>query len=77
MKYKLDEKEIFLMKKVSEKTITDYGIDNEGYIEIDSLMSAIDDLYREADRYKEEYEEQKKDMERYYELKREWRDDYE
>ena len=74
MKYKLDEKEIFLMQKVSEKTITDYGIDNEGYIEIDSLMSAIDDLYREADRYEEEYEELKKDMERYYELKSEWRD---
>lgn len=74
MKYKLDEKEIFLMQKVREKTITDYGIDNEGYIEIEDLICAIENLYREADSYEEKYNELEKDMERYYELKSEWRD---
>lgn len=74
MKYKLDEKEIFLMQKVREKTITDYGIDNEGYIEIEDLICAIENLYREADRYEEKYNDLEKDMERYYELKSEWRD---
>ena len=77
MKYKLNEEELELMKRVSEATITNYFIDNEGYIEIDSLMCAIDDLYREVDYQKEQYEDLKNDMESYYELKKEWRDDYE
>ena len=77
MKYKLNEEELELMKRVSKTTITNYFIDNKGYIEIDSLMCAIDDLYREVDYQKEQYEDLKNDMESYYELKKEWRDDYE
>ena len=77
MKYKLNEEELELMKRVSKTTITNYFIDNEGYIEIDSLMCAIDDLYREVDYQKEQYEDLKNDMEGYYELKKEWRDNYE
>ena len=73
----LDEKELELMKKVSDETITDYGIDNQDYIVVDSLMSAIYDLMYEVEHYKEEAEDLKHRMESYYELKKEWRDDYE
>ena len=62
------------VNKASDKTDTDYEIDNQGYIEVKNLISAIADLYCEADRLLEEYEDLKNDMDNYYEIKAEWRD---
>lgn len=66
MKYKLSEKELELMKKVSNETITDYKIDNQDYIEVDNLISAIYDLMYEIGHYKEEIEDIKQDIEDNY-----------
>lgn len=66
MKYKLDEKELELMKRVSAITITDYEVDNKGYIEIESLICAIEDLEYEIDRLNEKYEDLKQDIEDNY-----------
>lgn len=77
MKYKLTEKEKELIERVSAITITKYEIDNEGYITIEDLMCAIEDLVIDNKYQEEKYQDLKNDMESYYELKKEWRDDYE
>lgn len=77
MKYKLTDEEKELMKKVKDITITKYEIDNEGYITIEDLMCAIEDLVIDNKHQEEKYQDLKNRMESYYELKKEWRDDYE
>ena len=65
------------MQKVEDITITKYEIDNEGYITIEDLMCAIDDLVLDAKYQEEKYQDLKNDMELHYQLRSEWRDDYE
>lgn len=77
MKYKLTDEEKELMQKVEDITITKYEIDNEGYITIEDLMCAIDDLVLDAKYQEEKYQDLKNDMELHYQLRSEWRDDYE
>lgn len=76
MKYKLNEEELNLMEKVRKITLTDYEIDAEGYIEIKMLLDALDSLVYDNKYQQERYEELHNRMELYYELKREWREDY-
>lgn len=76
MKYKLTEQEKELMQEVKDITITKYEIDNEGYITIEDLMCAIEDLVIDAKNQEEKYQDLKNRMESYYELKSEWRSEY-
>ena len=57
MKYKLNEKDLQIINKVSSITFTDYQIDNQDYIEADNLVSAIIDLLYEVDYLKEKIED--------------------
>ena len=77
MKYKLTDKEKEVIERASKITITKYEIDNEGYITIEDLMCAIEDLILDNKSLEEKYQDLKNRMESYYELKKEWRDDYE
>ena len=75
MKYKLTEQEKELMQKVEDITITKYEIDNEGYITIEDLMCAIDDLVLDAKYQEEKYQDLKNDMELHY-TNKEWDSEY-
>lgn len=76
MKYKLTEQDINLLNRAKKITLTNYGIDDLGYIEVDNLLSAIDDLYREVEYQQEKYTNLKDDMELHYQLRNEYRSDY-
>lgn len=56
MKYKLSEEDINLLNRIRKITLTNYGIDELGYIEVENLLSAIDDLEREVDELNEKIE---------------------
>ena len=75
MKYKLTEQEKELMQKVEDITITKYEIDNEGYIKIEDLMCAIDDLVIDNKYQEEKYQDLKNDMELHY-TNKEWDSEY-
>ena len=51
---KLPEKDIEILKKVSEITYTDYEIDGE-YVPIEKFMFMIEDLLIELDKAEEKY----------------------
>lgn len=65
---KVDESNYSTLSKVSDITFTDYEIrwfDAEninGYIEIDSLLSMVEDLICEVDHWKEKYEDLEQDI---------------
>lgn len=56
MKYKLSEEDINLLNRIRKITLTNYGIDELGYIEVENLLSAIDDLEREVDELNDKIE---------------------
>ena len=53
-----DEKEI--VKKVQERTITEYDIQND-FINVEHIMYMVEDLLNEIDRLEEELEEEIQD----------------
>lgn len=64
---KLDEKDIAVIEKATEITLTDYEIkkiDNEGYIDPNNLVSAIDDLCMEVDYLEEKIRDVKNALHR-------------
>lgn len=56
MKYKLSEEDINLLNRIRKITLTNYEIDELGYIEVENLLSAIDDLEREVDELNDKIE---------------------
>lgn len=74
--YKLEIEDLKNLEKVREITITDYKTDEEGYMSGEDIFCIIDDLIRETEHWEEEYNNLKNRMESYYELKKEWREDY-
>lgn len=66
MTYKrLDEYEQKLIKKVQERTITDYEVKGE-FVPVDSFISMLEDLLAEVDRLEEEKEDIERDKEDNY-----------
>ena len=66
MTYKrLDEYEQKLIKKVQERTITDYEVKGE-FVPVDSFISMLEDLLAEVDRLEEEKEDFEKNVEENY-----------
>lgn len=61
MYIKLDEKEKKFIEEVSDRTITDYGIEGD-FIPVDSLMGCIEDLLSEVDYLEERVEDLKEEM---------------
>ena len=62
---RLDEYEQKLIKKVQERTITDYEVLGE-FIPVDSFISMLEDLLAEVDRLEEEKEDIERDMQDNY-----------
>lgn len=58
--YKLSDDEKEIIKKVQQRTITDYEIKNDN-VDIQSMMYMIEDLLCEIDRLEEELEEEIQD----------------
>lgn len=46
MKYKLTKRDRDLIEEVSERTDVNYEVDRERYIDVDNLISLIDDLFK-------------------------------
>ena len=66
MTYKrLDEYEQDLIKRVQERTITDYEVKGE-FVPVDSFTSMLEDLLMEIDRLEEEKEDIERDKEDNY-----------
>lgn len=68
MYYKLDEKKLETINKVSDITSTDYELLGN-FVPVDSLICIIDDLLYEIDHLQEKYKDLEKDIEENYELK--------
>jgi hypothetical protein len=62
---RLDEYEQKLIKKVQERTITDYEVKGE-FVPVDSFISMLEDLLAEVDRLEEEKEDLERDMQDNY-----------
>lgn len=62
---RLDEYEQKLIKKVQERTITDYEVKGE-FVPVDSFISMLEDLLAEVDRLEEEKEDIERDKEDNY-----------
>ena len=56
MYYKLSDDEKEIIKKVQERTITEYDIQND-FISVQHIMYMVEDLLNEIDRLEEEKEE--------------------
>ena len=56
MYYKLSDDEKEIIKKVQERTITEYDIQND-FINVQHIMYIVEDLLNEIDRLEEEKEE--------------------
>lgn len=56
MYYKLSDDEKGIIKKVQERTITEYDIQND-FINVEHIMYMVEDLLNEIDRLEEEKEE--------------------
>lgn len=56
MYYKLSDDEKKIIKKVQERTITEYDIQND-FINVEHIMYMVEDLLNEIDRLEEEKEE--------------------
>ena len=56
MYYKLSDDEKEIVKKVQERTITEYDIQND-FINVEHIMYMVEDLLNEIDRLEEEKEE--------------------
>ena len=65
MFYKLNNDELERIKEVSRITFTDYELES-GFIPVDSMMSAIEDLLIEVDRLEEKYSVLERDLEENY-----------
>ena len=57
MYYKLSDDEKEIIKKVQERTITEYDIQND-FINVEHIMYMVEDLLNEIDRLEEELEEE-------------------
>ena len=60
MYYKLSDDEKGIIKKVQERTITEYDIQND-FINVEYIMYMVEDLLNEIDRLEEELEEEIQD----------------
>ena len=60
--YQMNEQEKELIEKVSDITNTDYEV-NQDSIEVEHIMSALDDLFRELENLKEAFQEYKEEIE--------------
>lgn len=60
MYYKLSDDEKKIIKKVQERTITEYDIQND-FINVEHIMYMVEDLLNEIDRLEEELEEEIQD----------------
>lgn len=60
MYYKLSDDEKEVIKKVQERTITEYDIQND-FINVEHIMYMVEDLLNEIDRLEEELEEEIQD----------------
>lgn len=60
--YQMNEQEKELIEKVSDITNTDYEV-NQDSIEVEHIMSALDDLFRELESLKEAFKEYKEEIE--------------
>lgn len=60
MYYKLSDDEKEIIKKVQERTITEYDIQND-FINVQHIMYMVEDLLNEIDRLEEELEEEIQD----------------
>ncbi|MBQ5695656.1 MAG: hypothetical protein IIV48_03270 [Clostridium sp.] len=58
--YKLSDDEKEIVKKVQERTITEYDIQND-FINVEHIMYMVEDLLNEIDRLEEELEEEIQD----------------
>lgn len=56
MYYKLSDNEKEIIKKVQQRTITEYDIQND-FINVEHIMYMVEDLLNEIDRLEEEKEE--------------------
>lgn len=56
MKFKLDEHWKNIEQKAEKITMTDYEVDYQDYIEVENLLSIIEDLIGEIEHLKEEKE---------------------
>ena len=61
--YRLDEQEKQLIENVSDITKTDYEVNQDDAIEVEHIMSALDDLFRELENLKEAFQEYKEEIE--------------
>ena len=60
--YKLDKKELEIINKASEITLTDYNVKNET-ISFEDLITALDDVISFYENKEEELKELQKDIE--------------
>ena len=60
MYYKLSDDEKEIIKKVQERTITEYDIQND-FINVEHIMYMVEDLLNEIGRLEEELEEEIQD----------------
>ena len=60
MYYKLSDDEKETIKKVQERTITEYDIQND-FINVEHIMYMVEDLLNDIDRLEEEIEEEIQD----------------
>lgn len=60
MYYKLSDDEKEIIKKVQQRTITEYDIQND-FINVEHIMYMVEDLLNEIDRLEEELEEEIQD----------------
>ena len=58
--YKLSDDEKEIIKKVQQRTITEYDIQND-FINVEHIMYMVEDLLNEIDRLEEELEEEIQD----------------
>ena len=66
MKYKLDEYWKAVEQKAEKITMTNYEVDYQDYIELENLLSIIEDLIGEVEHLKEEKEEIEQDRDDNY-----------
>lgn len=57
MKYKLDERDIRVIKAIDKKFCWNTKIDEDGYVEVETLVSLIYDLKDEYDNIEDEFVE--------------------
>lgn len=70
IKIRLEDYDMNLIKRVSDKTRTQINLDQDGWIDVDNLLSLLSELEDYYDNEAQEFEDYKNKVDEFYVLKK-------